>query len=134
MCQKLIPRKRAGAFTLVELLVVIGISALLISILLPALSKARQQANTTKCLSNMRQMMTMTIMYTTDWRGTLPFTGWGDGPGFNPGATNSTGTPGAGITGREAGSQVPCWAYDGHVSFTRGSYDISDLQSGSLWP
>ena len=65
---------RKSAFTLVELLVVIGIIALLISILLPALNKVRQQANLVDCKSRLRQMGQALSIYVVDSKGLMP---WG---------------------------------------------------------
>jgi prepilin-type N-terminal cleavage/methylation domain-containing protein/prepilin-type processing-associated H-X9-DG protein len=63
------------AFTLVELLVVIGIIALLVGILLPALNKARQQAYVVSCQARLRQIHQMAMLYATANKGSLPWGG-----------------------------------------------------------
>jgi len=85
-------RARQG-FTLIELLVVVAIIALLVSILLPALRDAREQAKLVKCLANYRQVTTVTIQYFLDYKDDFPF--------YDP-------TPG--------GPGVCSWAYGGKTS------------------
>ena len=65
-------RRQRSAFTLVELLVVIGIIAILISILIPTLSRARESAQRTQCLSNLRQMVVLLNMYANQFKQAVP--------------------------------------------------------------
>jgi prepilin-type N-terminal cleavage/methylation domain-containing protein/prepilin-type processing-associated H-X9-DG protein len=80
------PRSRFMGFTLVELLVVIGIIALLISILLPALSSAREQANRVRCSANLRSIAQAMMLYAQENHGQYPrtkYNGTGETNFFN---------------------------------------------------
>lgn len=76
--------KRRYGFTLVELLVVIGIIAVLISVLLPALGKAQAAALKVQCGSQLRQIATGAFQYAADWKGSLPPFDWGHDWTYTP--------------------------------------------------
>jgi prepilin-type N-terminal cleavage/methylation domain-containing protein len=68
-------RARRG-FTLIELLVVIAIIAILASLLLPAITKAKEQGNRARCIGNVKQILLATQMYVNDNSDFMPYTSW----------------------------------------------------------
>src|SRR5206468_34674 len=70
--QRVLVKSGLRAFTLVELLVVIGIIAVLVGMLLPALNRARQQAVSVQCMSNLKQVGLAALMYAHENHGWFP--------------------------------------------------------------
>lgn len=125
--------RRSRGFTLVELLVVIGIIALLMGILLPSLNKARAMSRQSKCLSNLRQIGIVNSMYANEWKGWCLPGHWGWSPPA-PGWTGSTTPPATfvpGVTDTWHG-WANVWDFQKNLSAQRNGRNLTTYFPASL--
>ena len=118
------------AFTLVELLVVVGIIAVLVSLLLPALNGARESANALKCLSNLRQCGTAMSMYLNDNKGWFPFVARDNS--WKPWAATTFGTRSPGTVGTQQGDAQRQNTHRALMKYLGGRFDKSTDEVISL--
>ena len=104
-------KKRVRSFTLIELLVVIAIIGILVSILLPSLSTAREKTKRAVCLSEVRQLGINALLYSDDNNSVLPL----DGRGWNSNAL-----------------KPDVWRSDMFMPYMDGVPSIADLDSGAV--
>ena len=115
-------RRSVNGFTLVELLVVISISAILAGLLLPALAKAKGKSTRISCLSNIKQLSVCWASYTQDHNGYLPESYFAQ----NFGAVNTNAWVRGTMDDNPAFGQVDAGVLD--------SINVNCLKQGTLWP
>jgi prepilin-type N-terminal cleavage/methylation domain-containing protein len=108
-------------FTLVELLVVVGVIAVLVAILLPALNRARESANALKCLSNLRQCGTALSMYLNDNKGWFPYVARDNS--WKPWSATTYGTRSPAAVGTQQGDAQRQNAHRALMKYLGGRFD-----------